>query len=102
VARGFIKPEDQEPSIEGFEFYIDAYQELSTCRPAGMDLQPIPFTAIVDYSRIYNVGDFEEFNYIMRELDNTFLTLHHERQKKRDLEAKNASGNANKTHPDKR
>lgn len=47
-----------------------------------MDLQPIPFTAIVEYSRIYEVGDRQEFLEIIRAMDDTFLSLQEEAAKK--------------------
>ena len=62
-----------EPNVEPFEFYIQAYSELSSCRHAGMNPLPIPFTAIVEYARLYDVGDFEEFKYLIRRVDNSIL-----------------------------
>ncbi len=70
---GFIKPEDQEPNLDGLDFYVDAFRELSTCRPGGMGLLPIPFTAIVEYSRIYEIEDCDEFAYVIRAMDDTFM-----------------------------
>ncbi len=70
---GFIKPEDLEPSTDGLDFYVDAFRELSSCRPGGLDLQAIPFTAIAEYSRIYELGDFDDFAWIIRLMDNVFL-----------------------------
>lgn len=75
LKRGFIKPESMEPDVTGFDFYFDALGELSTARPAGMGLSPIPFTAIVEYFKMYELRDFDEFTYIIRRLDNTFLEL---------------------------
>lgn len=70
-----MKPEDQEPGLTGLEFYRDAFRELATCRPVGMGLQPIPFTAIAEYSKIYKIGDFDEFAHVMRVMDDTLLEL---------------------------
>jgi hypothetical protein len=83
LQKGFFdkRPEHLEPNIGGFEFYFDAFRELSTCRPSGLDLAAIPFTAIVDYSRIYELGDFEDFIYIIRAMDNEFLRLHYLKSK---------------------
>ena len=44
-----------------------------------MSLGPIPFTAIAEYSRLYDVEDFEEFHYLMRAMDVTVLKLESER-----------------------
>lgn len=78
---GFIKPEDQEPEIEGFEFYVDAFRELSTSRPTGLDLGAIPFTAIAEYSRIYELRDFDEFAYVIRSMDRVFLSMNQVKKK---------------------
>ena len=63
------------PSIGEYTFYLDAFRELSTCRPSGMGVSRIPFTAIADYARIYDVDDFEDFKEIIRILDEKVLSL---------------------------
>ena len=69
-----VRPDDIEPNILPFQFYIDAYHELSTCRySGGMGLTPIPFTSIVEYCTIYRVDDFDEFLYIIRLVDRLVL-----------------------------
>lgn len=98
--RGFIKPDEREPCIDGFGFYIDAYRELSTSRPVGLEIQAIPFTAIADYFRIYELRDFDEFAYIMRLMDSTFMELSESARKAEGN--KDASGNTNKAHSNKR
>lgn len=64
-----------EPEIGGLEFFYDAFRELDSCRPIGFELGPIPFTAIVEYSRIYDVGDFDEFLQIIRLVDAAYLRI---------------------------
>ncbi len=86
--------------VEGLDFYLDAFRELSTCRPSGLGLGAIPFTAIVEYSRIYELGDFDDFFYIIRKLDNTWIKL--ESEKSSAVKDTNASTNSNKTHQSKR
>lgn len=88
-----------EPEIGGFEFYFDAFRELSTCRPGGLDIQAIPFTAIVEYSRIYETGDFDDFVHIMRTMDNIYLDLNEEEKKKKGTGS--AINNANKKNINK-
>ena len=39
---------------------------------------PIPFTAIVDYTRLFEIPEFEEFCYVIRRLDQTYLDLNSE------------------------
>lgn len=75
LQKGFLKPEDLEPDVTGFDFYLDAFEELSTARQVGMTVGPIPFTAIVEYLRIYELSDFDDFAYIIRRLDSVFLEL---------------------------
>jgi hypothetical protein len=36
----------------------------------------IPFTAIVEYSKIYEIEDFEEFLYLIRRMDAAFIKAH--------------------------
>lgn len=95
LPRGFIKPEDAEPYLGPLDFYMDAFGELGTCRPAGLELTAIPFTAIIEYSRIYELDDAEDFAFLMRRMDRTFLRLS-------GAKGKNASSNGNKKDNDKR
>ena len=101
LGKGFVKPEDTEPDISGFSFYFDAFDELSTTRQIGMAIGPIPFTAIVEYFRIFELSDFEDFAYIIRRLDVTFLELSaaEDSAKKSKDGGKGASGNSNKKNP---
>jgi hypothetical protein len=46
-----------------------------------MDIGPIPFTSILEYFRVYELGEFDDFLYIMRLLDNTLLELSREKNK---------------------
>ena len=40
-----------------------------------MSLAPIPFTAIVEYAKIYSVDELEDFIYIMRVMDDEYMRL---------------------------
>jgi len=81
LPKGRIKPEDQEPeNIEYFQYYINAFFELGTCRT---DSGPIPFTYIVEFAKIYNEWeDFEDFLYLIRAMDNAYLDIINEERKK--------------------
>lgn len=57
---------------------------------------PIPFTAIVEYSRIYEVGDFDEFLYIIRLLDNTYMELESKKASKSSGSNRTNKGNNSK------
>ena len=87
-----MKEEDLEPDVGPFGFYVSAFWELSSCRINGMGAGPIPFTAIVDYSKIFDVGDFEDFLYLMRSMDRKFLDLESDRVKKDQNKAKAKAG----------
>lgn len=102
LQRGFIKPEDREPSVEGFEFWLDAFRELSTSRPVGMDLAAIPFTAIAEYFRIYELWDFDEFIYIIRVMDVTYMELNRAEADRKTQGDKSANGNADTTNRNSR
>lgn len=78
LEKGFLKEDDLEPCVDGFEFYFDAFYELCTTRQMGMALGPIPFTAIIDYFKLYDLSDFDEFSYVMRRMDRVYLQNHNE------------------------
>ena len=40
-----------------------------------MSLGPIPFTAIVEYTRIYEVDDIDGFITVIRMIDNAYLEI---------------------------
>ena len=98
MRRGLLRKEDEEPTFDHFHFYFDAFQELSSCRVSSMSLGPIPFTAIVEYSRIYNVEDVEDFHFFIRLMDNTLLRLEAAKQKAR---GENNGRDTGKTDPNK-
>lgn len=76
--RGLPTPEwaDNEPKIfDGDEFYLGAFNDLSTCRPVGLSLGPIPWRDIIDYARYHGLDrlmtDF--FLRVMRGMDTVYL-----------------------------
>lgn len=60
---------------EAFEFYVDAFWELSTERQFGMGIGPIPITAMQAYARHYEMDDEEEFDfvYFIKAMDATYI-----------------------------
>lgn len=36
---------------------------------------PIPFTALVDYTRLFEIPDYEDFAYVIRCMDRVYLEL---------------------------
>lgn len=71
---GKLKPEDEEPNTHGIEFYIAAFRELGTCRDTSTT-SPIPFTSILEYWKVYKSGDFDEFLYFIRLMDDKLIKL---------------------------
>lgn len=52
---------------------------------------PIPFTAIVEYFRLYEIGgEWEEFIYLVRRMDNAYLSLEAKKVKEKQAENKPA------------
>lgn len=45
-----------------------------------MSLAPIPFTAIAEFARVYNIEEVEDFLYYIRRLDTLYIK--HEEGKK--------------------
>lgn len=65
---------------------------------------PIPFTAIVDYFRIYGThdeDDFDEFLYVIRRMDNTFLEMNASAMKATNKENKGGSANTDPKNSNK-
>lgn len=91
--RDKLRSEDKEPVIEPFTFFIEAFLELDTCRGVGFDISPIPFTSIVEYAKIYEVEDTEEFVYLIRSMDNTYIRLN--KSKRKSSNATNRNDNQN-------
>ena len=65
-----LAEEKRLPELGPLQFYTDCFNELSTCRGMG---GPIPFTSIVEFARIYEIDDFEDFNIIIRMIDDFYL-----------------------------
>lgn len=52
--------------------YVNAWNDLSTCRQVGMAMGPIPFDKIVIWAEVHRL-DYEEIlllNHVIRQLDN--------------------------------
>lgn len=80
---GSLVKEDEEPYIGPFGYYIECFKELNSCR-STLSLAPIPFTAIVEYARVYNIEDLDEFLYYIRRLDNLLLEKESKKNDRKD------------------
>jgi hypothetical protein len=59
----------------GFNFYIEAYWRLHTCRPQGMtEIAWIPWTAINEYAKRYGMEEvaFYRFVFFIERMDEAF------------------------------
>lgn len=61
--------------LPGLEIYMAAFHDLESERIQGIDLGPIPRSAIVSYARELDMGeeDFEDLYHHVRSLDIFFL-----------------------------
>ena len=73
--RGALREEDREIDVSCFSFYTDAFWELSTCRQIGMGLGPIPFTSLMEYAKLREVEEIDDFLYVIRVMDNAYLKV---------------------------
>lgn len=53
----------------------------------------IPFTAIAEYARIYEVEDIQEFLYLIREMDNEYIAIDSNKKKAKNGSTKTGKGN---------
>lgn len=96
---GKVSKERQCPDVTGFAFYVEAFQELITCKSS--EESSIPFTSIVEYFKIYGEGeDFDEFIYIMRRMDSAYIDAK-SKKKKVAQGSNNGSPDPNKKNPNK-
>lgn len=65
------------------DFYMDAFEDLSTTRPVGFGVGPIPWNSLDAYARRYTVRDFERFNFLIRRMDDAFLRRQKQLEKNR-------------------
>lgn len=91
---GKLQPDHVRPNVDSFIFYVQAFEELSSCRPSGLGISAIPFTSIAEYARIFEVDDFHEFLYLIRLMDAELIKLSSKK-------GRNTSGptNAGKKNP---
>lgn len=60
----------------GQEFYLTAFDRLTTCRPLGSGgIGRIPWTAIVKYSEVHGMDFYElqTFQYLMERMDTVYI-----------------------------
>ena len=86
IARGNKPPPwaFSEPYVlQGDEFYLSAFYELSTCRDVGWGVGPIPWRDIILYAEFAEL-DYEllsGFVQIIRALDTVYMGWHNKKTK---------------------
>lgn len=69
-------PIQNKPELaEGLGLFLDAFWALSSCRSIGMGLGPIPWTAVLEYSKILGLREEQQEDLEMHvgRLDSAFL-----------------------------
>lgn len=69
--------------LPGLELYLNAFWDLNSCRQIGMDVGPIPWTAIQKYAIMLfdSPVEIEEFHIIIRAMDNKLAEVRDARHK---------------------
>lgn len=71
-------PWERRPQVPlRLAWVMEAFHELGTCRPIGMSVGAIPWTAIDQYAANEGIADRERFRILIRTLDATFLDSIH-------------------------
>lgn len=59
----------------GLQIFLSAFMDLSSCRPVGFGLQPIPWTAVHEYCIALGLDaiQVEDMHYFIEQLDTAWL-----------------------------
>ena len=82
MTRGIEPPEKfDEPEISpGTEFFLQATVHLLSCRGVGMDLGPVPWTAVYAYCEAVDFADWERMFNIVNIVDSNLREEHKEKK----------------------
>jgi hypothetical protein len=86
--RGTLGEDLIPPALGHFQFYLECYFELSTCRSSGFGISYIPVTAIYTYADRFGLGEF--FCEVIRSMDILYVKQQSEKDKEKDK--KNGKG----------
>jgi len=66
----------------GLELYWNAFWDLSTCRSTGFGAGPIPWLAILEYTRTFEFDEEQQEDafYLVRVMDNAYLNHHADKE----------------------
>lgn len=72
------------PQLEiGLELYYGAFWDLTTCRPGGWTVTPIPWSAIKEYGELneFDPDQMEDLFVYIRLMDNAYIDWRHKQTK---------------------
>jgi hypothetical protein len=106
VEAGFDVPEetlDDSPDLrEDLHFYLIAYQELSSIRPASFDgVMPLPYDKVIEYAERYKLEpeEVEEFCDIINTLDSEFRKFLSEKSEDKSEHSNDGTRNTSNHRP---
>ena len=69
----------------GLELYYQAFLDLTSCRPSGFGVCPIPWYVIRDYAETFQFDSDQEdaLYYHIRAMDKVFMDYHNEKLDKK-------------------
>lgn len=77
---------------QGYEWYLEAFGDLSTCRIIGFSAGPIPWTAIIKYIEHEEIKEVDEFIQIIGAMDAAYLEYANNPPKTKDPKQKPNKG----------
>ena len=98
TAQGHPIPERiaNKPQLDmGLQLYYSAFFDLTTCRPSGMGICPIPWTAIREYALTFEFDSEQEealYCYI-RAMDSVFMKYHDDKAENKPNPGPKSRGN---------
>lgn len=60
----------------GLELFYSAFWDLTTCRPSGWTVQPIPWSAVVEWGQMHELDaeEMDDLIFYTREMDGEYIT----------------------------
>lgn len=72
---------ERRPTLTGWGWLWEAFWTLNTCRPIGMTVGPIPWTAVQRYAEVEGLGleETDMLHQTIRHMDEALLAHHREK-----------------------
>lgn len=63
------------PTLEnqGYDWYLEAFADLSSCRNIGFSVGQIPWTAVIKYVEHEEIKEVDDFIHIIGAMDSAYL-----------------------------